>query len=503
MIEGTRTERLRSGVKGLDDVLHGGLPAGRIYLVHGDAGTGKTTLGLQFLMAGAAEGKRCLGITLLQTLLELQDVVASHRWDTNGITMTELPHEIREAATTGQTVFTTADVELSEVTDAIAAAVREHDPECLFIDSVSELGVLVETGYQMRRQLLKLKQLLDSISCTTLLSSGFAGRLDNGTLETLVHGTIRLEMKSPEFGRPRRRVLVTKMRGIDFLGGYHDADIHTGGLHVYPRILTRVVPPGARHTVSSGNAGMDALLGGGMQKGTACLISGTSGAGKSALSCLFAYSAAGRGVASSMFCFDERIETLLQRSAALGMPLEEHLSSGLVRIHQVDAGKTSPGHLAHMICHAVERNNVQIVVLDSLSGYYQSMPGERELTTQLHEVLGYLSSAGVLSIMILASHGLFGETSSPLDISYIADTVIVLRNFECGGEVRRCIAVLKKRYGDHEHTIREMQLGATGIRIGEPLSGFSGVLTGLPHYTGGPARLMKSDGSPVAGQENR
>ena len=501
MSQEIQTGRLSTGVEGLDDILYGGLPAGRIYLVYGDAGTGKTTVGLQFLMAGAAAGKRCLCITLLQTLLELSDVTSSHNWETTGITMTELPREIREAATIGQTVFTTADVELSEVTDAIEAAVREHEPECLFIDSVSELGVLVDTGYQMRRQLLKLKQLLDSISCTTILSSGLAGGLDDGTLETLVHGIIGLELRAPEFGRVRRRVLVTKMRGMNFQAGYHDADIHTGGLRVYPRILVGGARRGPRDNVTSGNAGIDALLGGGMEEGTACVISGTSGAGKSTLSSLYVHAAANRGVPASVFCFDERVETLLQRSARLGMPLDEHIDSGLVRIHQVNVGDVSPGLLAHMIRHAVERDNVRIVVLDSLSGYLQSMPDERELTKQLHELLGYLSSAGVLSIMVVASHGLFGEVESPIDISYIADTVIVLRNFESRGEVRRCIAVLKKRHGEHEHTIRELGLGSDGIRVGEPLSSFSGVLTGLPRYEGTPSRLMQPDSSPVANQE--
>ena len=503
MSEGTRTARLSTGVEGLDDILNGGLPAGRIYLVYGDAGTGKTTVGLQFLLAGAAAGKRCLCITLLQTLSELHDVVVSHQWDTNGLTMTELPREIREAATIGQTVFTTADVELSEVTDAIETAVREHEPECLFIDSVSELGVLVETGYQMRRQLLKLKHLLDSISCTTVLSSGLAGGLDDGTLETLVHGVIGLEMRAPEFGRLRRRVLITKMRGMDFRAGYHDADIHTGGLQVYPRILAGTERLAPRQSISSGNAGIDSLLGGGLDAGTTCVISGTSGAGKSTLTSLYVYAAANHGIPASVFCFDERSETLLQRAARLGMPLQEHIDSGLVRVQQVNVGDVSPGHLAHMIRRAVERDNVRIVVLDSLSGYLQSMPGERELTTQLHELLGYLSGAGVLSIMVVASHGLFGEVESPIDVSYIADTVIVLRNFESGGEVRRCIAVLKKRHGDHEHTIREIALGPDGIRVGDPLSSFSGVLTGLPRYEGVSARLMESDGTAATGRETR
>lgn len=485
--------RLSSGIEGLDQILNGGFPAGRIYLVHGDAGTGKTTAGLHFLMAGAAAGKRCLGLTLLQTLSELREIITSHGWDTDGIILSELPREIRDAATMGQTVFNTADIELSEVTDAIEAAIREHQPECLFIDSLSELGVLVDTRYQLRRQLLRLKQLLDSIECTTILSAGNAGDLDNATLETLVHGVIGLEMKAPEFGRPRRRMLVSKMRGMDFQAGYHDADIVTGGLEVYPRVLAgseRTVEP---ITMPSGNEDLDSQLGGGLEAGTTCVISGTSGAGKSTITSLYAYAAALRGVRSSVFCFDERVDTLLRRASLLGMPLEEHMDAGLIRVHQINVGDLAPGRLAHMIRRAVEQEGVRIVIVDSLNGYLQSMPGERELITQLHELLGYLSGAGVLSLMVVATHGLFGETETPIDVSYIADTVILLRHFEARGEVRRCLAVLKKRYGDHEHTIRELKLGPDGITVGEPLSSFSGLLTGQPRFEGESVNLLGPD----------
>ncbi|HKJ85421.1 MAG TPA: ATPase domain-containing protein, partial [Spirochaetia bacterium] len=314
MTDTRRNGRLSSGITGLDEVLHGGYPAGRIYLVHGEAGTGKTTAGMHFLMAGAAAGKRCLCITLLQTLSELHEIVASHGWRLDGITLSELPEHIRDAATVGQSIFSTADVELTEVTDAIESAIREHQPECLFIDSLSELGVLVDSGYQLRRQLLRLKHLLDSLECTTILSAGPARGLDDGTLETLVHGVVGLQMRAPDFGRPRRRILVSKMRGMDFQAGYHDADILTGGLVVYPRIIAGGVSSLERATISSGNAGIDTLLGGGMEAGTTCVISGTSGAGKSTLSCLYARQAALNGVRTSIFCFDERVETLLRRS---------------------------------------------------------------------------------------------------------------------------------------------------------------------------------------------
>lgn len=489
----TSDERTSTGVEGLDTILGGGYPTGRIYLVHGPAGGGKTTLGLQFLLAGAAAGKRCLGITLLQTLAELRDIVDSHGWNLEGVTLTELPPEIRDAASRGQTVFNTGDVELSEVTDAIEATIREHEPECLFIDSLSELGILVNTGYQLRRQLLRLKQLLDSMHCTTILSAGYTGEIADGTLETLVHGVVGLEMRSPEFGRPRRRVLVSKMRGMDFPAGYHDADIVTGGVRVYPRVIAGDISHGPRESVSSGNTGIDALLGGGLEEGTTCVISGTSGAGKSSVASLYSYAGAFRGIRSSVYCFDERVTTLLTRMRALGMPLDDHVEAGLVKLHQVDVGSVSPGELSQMIRRDVEDDGARIITLDSLSGYLQAMPGERELINQLHELLGYLAGARVLSLMVIATHGLFGEVESPVDVSYIADTVVLLRHFESRGNVRRCLAVLKKRFGAHERTIRELQLGADGITVGEPLTEFTGLLTGLPRYEGHPEQLLDDD----------
>ena len=482
---------MSTGIEGLDEVLHGGLPTGRIYLVYGDAGTGKTTVGMQFLMAGAAAGKKCLGITLLQTLTELEDIIGSHGWDTDGVILTELPREVRNAASVGQTVFEPADVELSEVTDAIIGAIETHQPDCLFIDSLSELSVLVDTGYQLRRQLLRLKQRLDSMSCTTILSAGKTGGLDNGALETLVHGVIGLQMKAPDFGRPRRRVLLSKMRGMDFQAGHHDADLVTGGFLVYPRISPGVQTSVEKEVILSGNKALDALLGGGIEEGTACVVTGTSGAGKSSLVTLYSYAAAQRGVKSSVFCFDERIETLLRRSRALGMPLEELVERGTVTLNQINVGEISPGRLAADVRVAVEEEGVKIVVLDSLSGYLQSMPGERELVTQLHELLGYLANAGVLTLMVVATHGLFGAVEAPVDVSYIADTVILVRHFEARGEVRRCLAVLKKRYGYHERTIRELQLSSSGLEVGPSLTDFSGVLTGLPTYEGEAASLME------------
>ncbi|MFP4431055.1 MAG: ATPase domain-containing protein [Spirochaetaceae bacterium] len=491
----TTSNRLSSGIEGLDIVLGGGYPEGRILLVRGVAGTGKTTAGLQFLRAGALAGKRCLCITLLQTLQELEDVAASHGWTLDGIDVMELPAEVRQTATAEQTVFSAADIELREVTDTIEEAIQRYQPECLVIDSLSELGALVNTGYQLRRQVLRLKEILDAIQCTTLLSAGPSGELDMETLETLVHGVLRLEMIAPSFGRSRRRVLVSKMRGMQFTEGYHDARIDTGvGLAVFPRLLVgRGIAAGRREAVPSGNTAIDALLGEGLLEGTTCAITGTTGAGKSSLVGQYIYAAGHRGVSSVVFCFDERPEIFVRRAAGLGMPLEPLIDEGLVRLRQIDVGEISPGQLNHLIRTAVEVEGVRIVVLDSLSGYLQSMPGEHELITQLHDLLSYLSGAGVLSLMVVASHGVFGRVEAPIDVSYIADTVVMLRHFESRGRIRRCIAVLKKRYGNHETTIREVQLGPSGLVVGEPLTAFTGVLTGLPRYEGDTNTLLDDD----------
>lgn len=486
--------QVSTGIRGLDEILNGGLPSGRIHLVHGDAGTGKTTLGFQFLRAAAAAGRRALCITLLQTLDELEEISASHGWDLAGVDLVELPAEVRSAALTEQTVFSPANVELSEVSDALEAAIRRYNPECLFIDSLSELYLLVDTGYQLRRQLLRLKQMLDGMDCTTVLSAGPAGDMDTSALETLVHGVIGLDTAAPDFGRPHRRVIVSKMRAMEFRAGYHDAIIATGGLQVFPRVMARGAP-GSRPAggVQSGTLELDALLGGGLDMGTTCVISGTSGAGKSSLATLYVCAAAEHGVKSSILCFDERRDTILRRAEGLGMRLVSRVEDGTVTLEQISAGDISPGQFADRVRCSVESDGVRIVVLDSVSGFLQAMPGERTLVAQLHELLGYLCDAGVLTLMVVATHGLFGESDPGIDLSYIADTVILLRHFEALGEVRRCIAVLKKRYGDHERTIREVQLGADGFRVGAPLTSFEGLLYGRPHYLGEERQLLPLD----------
>ena len=482
------------GVPGLDDILHGGLPAGNVYLVHGGPGTGKTTLGLHFLREGAGRGERVLYVNLLQTPAELRATVASHGWTLEGIELFEFPPRVREAAVEEQTLFTAEDMELGEAVDAILEAVERLRPQRVVLDSVGELSLLTETPHRLRHYLIKLKLALQQMDCTSVFIMGDVTRAEAFSVETLVHGVIGLSQESPPYGGLRRQVLVTKMRGLDFLGGRHDLKIRTGGLEVYPRTeVDKSSSERLLETVPSGIEELDRMLGGGLEPGTSCLFTGTTGAGKSTVATLYAAAAAERGHRSVVFCFDERRDTFLRRAAGLGMAgMADYVRGGLVDVRQVNVGELSPGEFAHQVRRAVDVEEARIVVIDSVSGYVQSMPGGAELVVQLHELLAYLAGAGALTLLTVASSGLFSEVRV-IDTSYLADTVVLLRHFEAMGRVRRCISVLKKRYGPHETTIRELRVMPGGLELGPPLERFSGVLTGVPTYHGAQRELFSEE----------
>ncbi len=484
-----------TGVPGLDHILHGGLPAGNAYLVHGGPGTGKTTLGLHFLREGVRLGERALYVTLLQTPEELRSAVASHGWTLEGIELFEFPTRVRKAAVEEQTLFTAEEIELGEAVDAILEAVERLRPQRLVVDSVGELSLLVESTHRLRHYLLKLKLKLHEAGCTSLLVMGDVAGAESYSVETLVHGVIALSQEAPAYGSPRRRLAISKMRGLDFSGGYHDFCIRTGGIDVFPRTEVGKGRSQRRlETVASGNRELDALLGGGLEGGTSCLFTGTTGAGKSTLASLYAMSAAARGHRSVVFCFDERRETFLRRAAGLGMTaMADHVERGVIDLRQVNVGELSPGQFAHQLRQAVDAEEARIVVIDSLSGYVQSMPGGGELVIQLHELLSYLAAAGALTLMVVATHGLFGTGDQVIDASYLSDTVVLLRHFEAMGQTRRCISVLKKRYGFHESTIRELRMVPGGVDLGPPLERFSGLLTGLPTYHGSQRELFPAE----------
>ncbi|MDB4929257.1 MAG: putative circadian clock protein KaiC [Myxococcaceae bacterium] len=489
-------QRASTGIEGLDDILGGGLPRDRVYLVQGSPGVGKTTLALQFLIEGARLGEVALYITLSETEPELRSAAASHGWDLAGISLFEL-----DASTAGgddadepYTVFHPAEVELSEVMKTLLAHVDAVKPARVVFDSLSDIRMLAQDALNYRRQVIALKQYFAGRACTVIMLDDLTGESADGQLQSLAHGVISLEQAAPNYGTDRRRVRVGKLRGSGFRGGYHDFVVSPGGLRVFPRLVA------AEHRrafsaepISSGIAAIDTLLGGGLDRGTSTLILGPTGAGKSALATQYVAAAAARGERGALFTFDENLGTLLYRAQALGLDLATHVDNGTVQLQQVDPAELSPGEFVHRVREAVEQHGARIVVIDSLNGYLQSMPSEEFLVIQLHELLTYLSQRGVVTVLIATQHGLLGSgMSTPVDASYVADAVILLRYFEAGGRVRNALAVMKKRSGRHERTIREFTLGPTGFDVGAPMDHFHGVLTGVPTYTGESDPLIRT-----------
>ncbi|MCC6681384.1 MAG: AAA family ATPase [Phycisphaeraceae bacterium] len=487
--------RTPSGLAGLDYILGGGFVQNRIHLVCGDPGTGKSTLCMHFLMDGARRGQRVLYATLLQTEQDIRLMAEAHGWSLDGVTLIEQNPAIHEEAAAEQSVFTTSEVELTEATDALLRVLEEHRPQRFVLDSISELEVLVENPHQLLRQMLRLKRKLRELNCTALFTLGKT-QLQTNLLETTVHGVINLSMHVPPYGPLRRHLLIPKMRCVEFHGGYHDLHIRKGGIELFPRLKldSGVNPSNQWNVVPSGNQALDQMLGGGLETGTACLISGTTGAGKSTLASLYVQTAAERGDRSAVFCFDERKEVFLHRAHGLNMPMPRYIEQGLVDLREFNVGDLSPAQFAQIARTVVEKNHVRIMVIDSITGYFNSVGEQRELMVQLHELLSYLGSRGVLTLMIVATHGIGAVADTAVDASYIADTVLMARHFETDGQWRRCIAVLKKRHGRHENAIRELQIGPHGIQIGQPLTDFTGVLAGQPVYNGHTSRLMDDRG---------
>jgi circadian clock protein KaiC len=483
---------LSSGVAGLDDILAGGLPARRLYLLDGAPGTGKTTLALQFLLAGVANGERGLYVTLSESEEELGQVVASHGWSLDGIDVVELPTEDPETGGEGYTIFHPAEVELQVVIDRMFALVEKSSARLIVLDSLSEMRLLARDPLRFRRQILALKQFFSTRECTVLLLDDKTAPEGDLQLHSLAHGVIQLEHIALEYGAERRRLQVMKLRGRRFQGGFHDFRICTGGLAVYPRIV-RSVPTwvGMGRPLPSGSPELDTLLGGGLPSGTSLLVTGPAGTGKSVLATQYACAAASRGERVLFLLFDERLGTFTLRAEGLGMELGEMIDDGRLTLRQIEPTELSPGEFAHEVVRAVEEGGVQVVVIDSINGYLQSMPEERLLPVQVHELLSYLASRAVTSILTLVQRGIFGNpVEEAADVSYLADNVVLLRYFEVSGAVRQSVSVVKKRSGNHERTIRECRVGRGGLHVGQPLHEFQGVLTGVPHYIGEAGPLM-------------
>jgi circadian clock protein KaiC len=477
---------LSTGIKGLDNILCGGLTANRIYLLEGEPGTGKTTTGMQFLLEGARRGESVVYITLAETALELRAISESHGWALDGIYIHEvLPPEDLLSSEAQYTMFHPSEVEMGTTTQTMLRAIEERKPSRVVLDSLSELQLLADNPLRYRRQVLALKQFFSSRDCTVLLLDDRTAAGIDLQVRSIAHGVITLEQSVKEYGAERRRVRIVKYRGKGFRGGMHDYSIGRGGLNVFPRLVaaeSRVVA--TRRQLSSELDGLDMMLGGGIEEGTSTLIAGPPGTGKSSLASLFVAAAARRGERGAMFLFEEAMNNLLNRTDSLGMGIREHYDSGLLTIQQVDPAELSPGEFAEAVCRAAD-DGARVIVIDSINGYLNAMPDERFLTTHLHELLTYLGQRGVVTIVVAVQHGMLGgQMSSAVDASYIADNVLMLRYFEHDGEVKQAVSVLKKRGSPHERTIRQFSISKNGIKVGETLRGFRGILTGVPVYLG-------------------
>jgi circadian clock protein KaiC len=485
-----------TGISGLDNVLAGGVPGNRLYVIEGNPGTGKTTLALQFLREGVALGQRVLYVTLSETREELSDVAQSHGWTLDGIDLLELnaiSERLQEEAT--YTVYHPSDVELGETVKRIRAEVERLNPQRVALDSVSELKILSQTNVRYRREILGLKQFFAGRKCTVLVLDDCTAGDGEQQLQSIAHGVVRMERAAREYGSTKRQIHVIKMRGVRFQEGGHDFVIKTGGVELYPRLSVTDAPL-TKHEgrAESGSPQLDDLLGGGLDRGSSTLLLGPAGCGKTTLCSHYLLAALKRGEQVVCYLFEESRETFLRRSAGYGMDFEPYLASGKFLLVQVDIGELSPGEFASRVQRVVEMDNASFVVIDSLNGYLNGMPSERFLLIHMHELLTYLGRKGVVTILTIAQHGMLGSAmQSPIDVSFLADSVILLRFFEAAGTVRQAISVVKKRRGVHERTLREMKIGSKGMQIGDVLREFEGVLTGVPRYSGKKANLMSDE----------
>lgn len=490
---------MATGIEGLDNILEGGFPANRIYLIEGDPGTGKTTLALQFLLEGARLGQRTLYVTLSETKEELISVAESHGWSLDGIDIYELvPPEDSLKPESQYTIFHPSEIELGETTSAVLKEVERIKPKRVVFDSLSEMRLLAREPLRYRRQILALKQYMNGRESTVLLLDDRTSSSRDLQVQSIAHGVVLLEHLAVEYGAERRRMRVIKLRGSRFRGGYHDFNIETGGVRVFQRLVASEHRRRefVKECITSDVPELDALLGGGLDRGTSTLLLGPAGSGKSSLAAHFAAAAAARGERTAVFIFDEIFETYIARANGIGINMRGYVDDGLIKLQQVDPAELTPGEFAHAVRSVVDEDSARIVVIDSLNGYLNAMPEERFLIIQMHELLTYLNQQGVVTLLIMAQHGFLGSTmGTPADVSYLADGVLMLRYFEAGGSVRRALSVVKKRSGAHENTIRELEISTTGLRVGLPLSGFQGVLTGVPSYSGMQDALIKESDS--------
>ena len=490
--EESRTKK--TGVEGLDDVLAGGLSQGHLFLLEGSPGTGKTTIALKFLLEGEKIGEQGLYITLSETEAELRASALSHGWQLGALAevFELIPPESLLNADQQQSLLYSSDLELGETTRMIFEAVERVKPVRVVLDSLSEIRLLAQSSLRYRRQVLAMKHYFTRTGATVLVLDDLTSESLDKTVHSVAHGVIRLEQVTPNYGAERRRARIVKYRGRAYRGGYHDMTIATGGVSVFPRLVAAEYKTQHRRSrLASGITGLDSLLGGGVEQGTSALILGPAGSGKSTFSLQFVMAAIARGEKAAMFLFDEETSLLVERSKALGFDLEPCLDRGDLIIEQVDAAELSPGEFAFKVRQRLDIPQLRTLVVDSLNGYQAAMPDENSLVLHIHELLQYANRKGATTFLTVAQHGVVGDMKSPVDLTYLADTVVLLRYFEAYGRVRRAVSIIKKRPGAHEDTIREYRIGNSGISVGVPLSNFQGVLRGIPIYDGQPAPLLQ------------
>ncbi|HZZ95070.1 MAG TPA: ATPase domain-containing protein [Usitatibacter sp.] len=480
-------ERTATGVDGLDHILCGGFASNRIYLIDGSPGVGKTTLAMQFLLEGVRRGERCLYVTLSETRDELDAVADSHGWSLDGIEVVELSQvENLFKAGAQNTLFQPAEVELTGLSELLISEFDRVRPARMVLDSLSEVRLMAQNPLRYRRQILAFKHHFATSQCTVLLLDDRSASGQDAQVHSIVHGMITLEVVPLKFGINRRYLSIAKMRGSTFREGNHDYVIKLGGVNVFPRLVASEHDVTLQHEVfKSGNAQLDEVVGGGLDSGTGTLFMGPAGSGKSTIASMFAAHAANRGHRVIYFAFDEVPGILVKRAKQLGLGLDEAIKSGRLELRQIDPAEIAPGELANEIIEGVNRGGVRLVVLDSLNGYVNAMPQEEFLHLHLHELLSYLNQRGVATIMVLAQHGLVGAMGAPVDVSYLADTVLLTRFFEARGAMKKAISIIKKRSGAHEDTIRELRMSRDRVIVGDPLVNFEGVMTGVPRFLGG------------------